>query len=351
MNISSQKIEANADTPILLVPYAWIGDFVRAHSVVKLLRQRWPRRPVDILTTSLCAPLVDYMPAARKAVVFDLPRSRIALARQRDLAARLRQEDYGTAVVMPRTWKSALAPFLAGIPERTGFVGEARFGLLTDLRWGERRLPRMIDHFGALALPKGAPPQTDWPLPELKVAADEVTRWRSERGLQPAGAVVTIGPGAVGAGKAWPVGHYADLAKRLSADGAEVWVIGSPRETPLAAEIAAAAGARVKDLTGNDLRDAVVALAAADAAVSNDSGLMHIAAALGTPTIAIFGPTSPWHWAPLNPLAAVLEPTVSPCPTCGQPQCDDVRHRRTSDVAPARVHAAVADVLRKRQPA
>lgn len=351
MNINSPTIAA--ESPILLVPYAWIGDFVRAHSVVKLLRHRWPRRPVDILTTSLCAPLVDYMPGARKAVVFDLPRSRIALARQRELAARLRREHYGTALIMPRTWKSALAPFLAGIPERTGFVGEARFGLLTDLRWGERKLPRMIDHFGALALPKGAPLLANWPLPELKVSADELARWRSERGLQAAGMpVVTVGPGAVGAGKAWPVGHYADLAKRLTTAGVEVWVIGSPRETPLAAEIAAAAGPRVRDVTSNDLRNGVLALAAADAAVSNDSGLMHIAAALGTPTIAIFGPTSPWHWAPLNPLAAVLEPPPDgPCPTCGRPACDNVKHRRTSDVAPERVHEAVRQVLRQRQPA
>jgi heptosyltransferase-2 len=333
--------------PLLLVPYAWIGDYVRAHSVVKLLRARWPGRPVDILSTSLCAPLVDYMPGARKAIVWDLPRSRIALRQQRALAARMKAEGYGTAIVMPRTWKSALAPFLAGIPERTGFVGEARFGLLTDLRWGERRLPRMIDHFGALALPKGAPLPNDWPLPELVVPQAERERWLAERGLQAdARPVVTVGPGAVGAGKAWPVGHYAQLARRLTAAGVGVWVIGSPKEAPLAAEIAAAGGPAVKNLTGTDLRNAIVALASADAAVSNDSGLMHIAAALGTPTIAIFGPTSPWHWAPLNPLAAVLEPPeIRPCPACGRQTCDDVRHRRTADVAPERVHEAVERVL------
>src|SRR5438105_9950357 len=120
--------------PILIVPYMWIGDFVRNHTVVRVLNERWPNRPVDLLTSSLCAPLVDYMPGVRQGIVFDLPRSRIALAAQRELAARLRQQGYGTALVMPRTWKSALAPALAGIAERTGFIGEARLGLLNDWR-------------------------------------------------------------------------------------------------------------------------------------------------------------------------------------------------------------------------
>lgn len=345
----SHATVADSGAPVLIVPYAWIGDFVRVHSVVKILRERWPQRPVDILSTSLCAPLVDYMPGARQAVVWDLPRSQIAVAQQRALAARLRQERYGSVLVMPRTWKSALAPFLAGIPERTGFVGEARFGLLTDLRWGERKLPRMIDHFGALALPKGAPLREDWPLPALVVPEAEIAAWRAQRGLPAGGApVVTVGPGAVGPGKAWPVEHYAALAARLTAEGVQVWVIGSPKEAPLAAQIVAAGGPGVRDLTSNDLRNAIVAMATADTAVCNDSGLMHIAAALGTPTVAIFGPTSAWHWRPLNPLAAILEPPEGPCATCGQAKCDDVKHRRTADVTTERVHEAVRATLEDR---
>src|SRR5215469_10778359 len=113
--------------PILLVPYMWIGDFVRCHTVVRLLRARFPDSPVDVLTTTMVAPLLDYMPGVRKGIVWDLPRRRLALGQHRALAARLRQEGYGRALIMPRTWKSALAPFLAGIPQRTGFAGEARF--------------------------------------------------------------------------------------------------------------------------------------------------------------------------------------------------------------------------------
>ena len=137
MNIDS-NIEAGGKSPILLVPYMWIGDFVRCHTVVRLLRARFPNRPVDVLTTALCAPLLDYMPGVRKGIVCDLPRKQLALAQHRALAATLAAEDYGTVLVMPRTWKSALAPALAGIPERIGFAGEFRFGLLNDIRFGER---------------------------------------------------------------------------------------------------------------------------------------------------------------------------------------------------------------------
>src|SRR5215467_12057918 len=121
---SAQAAPPGGGRPILIVPYMWIGDFVRCHTVVQLINARHPGRPVDMLSTPRTLPLIDYMPGLRRGIVSELPRGRLALARQRELASRLRREDYGTVLVMPRTWKSALAPFLAGIPERTGFVGE-----------------------------------------------------------------------------------------------------------------------------------------------------------------------------------------------------------------------------------
>src|SRR6201993_1032392 len=141
MNKDSEYIvamdEAANTRPILIVPYMWIGDFVRGHSVGRVLKQGGPNRPIDLLVTSLCAPLVDYMPGVRSGIVWDLPRSRLAVAKQWGLAAMLRDRGYRTALVLPRTWKSAIAPALAGIPERIGFIGEARFGLINRLRWRE----------------------------------------------------------------------------------------------------------------------------------------------------------------------------------------------------------------------
>ncbi len=339
-----------SEKPVVIVPYVWIGDFVRCHSVVKLLRTQAPGRPVDMVSSTLCAPLADYMPGVRQVLISNQPRKRLGWAIQQDLAARLRQGGYGQALVMSRKWKAALAPAMAGIPVRTGFAGEARFGLINDMRWGERALPRMIDQMGALALPKGAPLPAEWPLPELKVPADELSRWLEQRGLAAqAHPIVTLSPGAVGAGKAWPGGHYAALAKALAQDGASVWVLGGPGEIATARAIAEAAGPSVRDLTGTDLRNAVLALAAAAVSVTNDSGLMHVSAAIGTPTVAIFGPTSPWHWKPLNPVAAILEPPGDEASrlrarTEGN---DAVRHHRTDDVTVETVLAAIRTVLNK----
>ncbi len=331
---------------ILLVPYMWIGDFVRCHSVVQVLRDRFPDRPIDVLTTPLCVPLLNYMPGVRKGIVAELPRKRLALAKQWELAARLRREGYGTVLVMPRTWKSALAPFLAQIPERTGFVGELRFGVLNDLRWGERTLPRMVDRCAMLALPKGTPQPADWPLPALKVEPADIGLWRERQGIRAERRAVALCPGAVGPAKRWPADHYAEAARQLGRAGLDVWVLGGPNETEAAQAIVRHAGAHVRDLTGHDLRNAILALAACDAAVSNDSGLLHVAAALGTPSIGIFGPTSPWHWAPLNPLAAVIEPaTELPCRPCHKPTCRLKHHRCMRDVAPETIVAATERAL------
>ena len=335
-------------SPILVVPYMWIGDFVRCHSVVKLLKRRFPASPVDVLTTAIVSPLIDYMPGVREGIVADLPRRRLGLGRHHELAGRLRQQGYGQALVMPRTWKSALAPYLAGIPRRTGFVGECRFGLVNDLRWGERKLPRMIDRCATLALPKGELPPAEWPSPELVVPPAEVAAWRRRLGLEGGtGVDIAIAPGAVGPAKRWPAFFYAGLARQLAGAGHRVWILGGPKEGALAAEIAGAEHLGIRDLTGPDLRTAILALAAAHVAVSNDSGLMHVAAALGTPTIGIFGPTSPSLWAPLNPLSAVIEAQSElACRPCHKPVCRLDHHRCMRDITVDQVLAATQAAIR-----
>jgi heptosyltransferase-2 len=233
---------------------------------------------------------------------------------------------------MPKTWKSALAPFLAGIPERTGLFGEARFVLLNDLRFGKGKLPRMVDECTTLALPRGARRTAEWPAPQLRVGAGETASWRGKRGLTGQRPVVALAPGAVGPSKRWSAAAYASIAEKLAADGFAVWVLGGPAETPLAQEIAERSGA--SDLTGPDLREAILALACAAAAVSNDSGLLHVAAALDVPTIGIFGPTSPWHWAPLNALAAIVQAdNALSCRPCHKPVCRFGHHRCMADIS------------------
>jgi lipopolysaccharide heptosyltransferase II len=349
MNIDSHHPETRggpvAESPILIVPYMWIGDFVRCHTVVRLLNARFPNRPVDMLATTLCAPLTDYMPGVRQAIVVDLPRKRLAFSQHRALADRLKKEGYGTALIMPKTWKSGLAPFLAGIAERIGLFGEARVGILNDVRFGRGRLPRMVDECASLALPAGVPIPAEWPKPELKAPPAEIASWRNARGIGASGRpVVVLAPGAVGPAKRWPAAGYATLARRLLAEGLSVWIVGGPAEKPLAQTIVAGTDAR--DLTGTDLREAILALAAASAAVSNDSGLVHVAAALGTPTIGIFGPTSPWHWAPLNPLAATIQANIElACRPCHKPVCRLGHHRCMTEIGVDEVFAATRQAL------
>ena len=323
----------------------WIGDFVRGQTVVRVLRERWPNRPVDLVTTSLCAPLVDYMPGVRKGILADLPRGRLAVAKQRALADELRQQGYATALVMPRTWKSAIAPALAGIPERVGFVGEVRFGLINRWRWGEKALPRFIDKCAALALPDGAPLPPEWPVPQLVVPAEEAGRWRRSNGLA-SGRAIALAPGSVGASKRWS--YYAEAARLFADRGLDVWVIGGPGEKALAQEIVAAGGPKVRDLTGNDLRNGILAMASAGVAIANDSGLMHIAAAVGTPTVGIFGPTDPYLWAPLNGLAATVRTkTQLSCQPCQSTVCRQNDHRCMRDISAADVVGIAQAVLAK----
>jgi heptosyltransferase II len=263
------------------------------------------------------------------------------LGAHRMLARRLKRESYGTALVFPKKWKAALAPFLAGIPERTGLLGEARFIVLNDVRSGAGKLPRMIDECAALALPRGTPLPPDWPAPELRVPTTEVVDWRIRRGLnghdRP---IVALAPGAVGPAKRWPAAAYAALVGRLLAEGFAVWVLGGPEEKSLAQQIVG--GTEARDLTATDLREAILALACASVAVSNDSGLLHVAAALGTPTIGIFGPTSPWHWAPLNPLVAAIQAKIDlPCRPCHKPVCRLGHHRCMGEITPDEVFSRV----------
>jgi heptosyltransferase-2 len=202
----------------------------------------------------------------------------------------------------------------------------------------------MVDECASLALPADAEFPAEWPVPELKVPAVEVAAWRSRHGFADGRPAVALAPGAVGPAKRWPAAAYAALSRKLLADGFAVWVLGGPGEKSLAREIVGDTAAC--DFTGTDLRQAILGLAAASVAVSNDSGLLHVAAALGTPTIGIFGPTSPWHWAPLNPLAAKIQAKIElPCRPCHKPTCRLGHHRCMVDIGPDEVLATTRRAL------
>lgn len=336
----------NDGRPILIVPYVWIGDFVRCHSVVRVLKERFPDRPIDLLASKLTAPLAAFMPGVRKAIAFDIPRKKAAFAENFALAKILHAEDYGSALVMSRKWKAAFAPWLAGIPERTGVLGEARFLLLNDIRWDEKSHKRMIDQSCALALPKGAVLPATWPLPQLAVSEAQADEWRKRMNVASGTKVAALAPGSVGEAKRWPVAYYAEAAKQLAKDGIEVWIIGGPDEKPFAKEILDHAGKGVRDFTGGKLSDGVIALSLSGAVVANDSGLLHVSAALGVPAIGMFGPTDPAKWAPINPVADIIthEPLLD-CQYCMQYVCPLQHHNCMREIPASRVVESVKRAL------
>lgn len=330
-------------SPILIVPLMWIGDFVRIQPLAAVLAERFPGRQVDVLATKLTAPLTKFMPGVRKAVLSDIPRKKVAWGKNRELANLLRAEGYGTALIMPRKWKAALAPYLAGIPERVGVWGEWRWPLVNSLR---KELPEdasFIAQACSLAFANGEA-LPEFPQPKFAVPAELRDEWRARMNIVDGKRAVVFAPGSAGESKRWPPSYFAEAAKRLTAQGVEVWVVGGPEEKPFGKEIAEG-NTGVCDFTGAALADGVIAVNEAEATLANDSGLLHIAVALGKKALGIFGPTDPDAALALaNPAPEIiLRGPLLDCQYCWEYVCPLQHHKCMRDIAPERV----ADALMK----
>ena len=310
---------------ILVVAPSWVGDAILTEPMVALLREPYEEPLVDVLAAPWCAPVYARMRGIRRVVESPLAHGRLDLPARRALGRELAGAGYRRAVVLPNSWKSALVPFLAGIPRRTGYRGEMRWGLLNDVRRLDRKaMPRLVDRFAALAAPPGAlvpMPPAPVLVPDLanRNAAARALHLRSDR------PVVVLCPGAeYGPAKRWPPTHFADLAARFLALGAQVWLIGSPNDKLAASSVLQAAGEtgrQIRDLAGRtDLGTAIDLLSLASVVVSNDSGLMHAAAAVGVPVVALFGSSSPVYTPPLSAAARVARIDIA-CSPCFKREC------------------------------
>ena len=301
---------------ILIVAPSWVGDAILSEPLVAVLREPLAEPIVDVLAPPWCAPIYQRMRGIRNVIENPVGHRELGLAKRRALAASLRERAYTRALVLPNSFKSALIPWLARIPRRTGYVGEARGILLNDVRRLDRKAyPRLVDRFVALAanpgemLPKASAPVL---VPDAGNAADAIRAL----GLATRRPVAIFCPGAeYGPAKRWPTEHFVTLARRLIDSGYAVWVIGSPNDQ-LAAEPLAALVPEIRNACGRtDLGTAIDLLATAKVVVSNDSGLMHAAAAVGVALVALFGSSSPEYTPPLSPLARVarIDIVCSPC--------------------------------------
>jgi heptosyltransferase-2 len=328
---------------ILVVGPSWIGDTVLAQPLFKLLHARHGVLALDVIAPRWTRPLLERMPEVRRTFVHPAGHGEMKLAAQHATARELAQEGYGQAIVLPNSLKSALIPWLAGIALRSGYRGELRWGLLNDLRrLDETRYPGLAERYAALALAPGA--ELPVPLPPLDLRADEARRRATlvRLELDPGRPGVALCPGAeYGPAKRWPPRHFAELARRLAAAGDDVWILGAAADASTGAEIARLAPGACRDLTGRTaLDEAIDVLASARLVVSNDSGLMHVAAALGRPLIALYGSSSPAFTPPLSPRARILRLDL-PCSPCFRRVCPLGHFKCMVDLAPERVIAAI----------
>lgn len=308
---------------LLIVGPSWVGDMVMAQSLYQLLKTRDPGVGIDVLAPSWSLPLLARMPEVRRGIELPLGHGELALGRRRDIGRSLRGS-YQRAIVLPRSLKSALVPWYAGIPRRTGFRGEWRYGLINDMRpFDAGHLDQTVKRFLALGL---APDETGLPPPAPpRLATDQAAaRALFERlALDVSGPVVALMPGAeYGPAKQWPRDYFAGLARELGSRGVSVWILGSAKEAPLGGEIErAAALPQVRNLCGaTSLVDAVDLLASAHVAVSNDSGLMHIAAAVGTHVVALYGSSTPDFTPPLTANSTIHYRRLD-CSPCFRREC------------------------------
>lgn len=304
---------------LLVIGPAWVGDMVVAQSLFKLCKANADVE-LDVLAPKWSRPLLDFMPEVDNVIPLDINHGELALKTRRQIAIQCRDR-YQQAIVIPRSFKAALIPFWARIPRRTGWLGEYRWGLLNDIRHLDKiKYPSLQARYSILGQEHGATPCYDY-RPSFEVSSEQLAACRKK--FQPDDRkIVALCPGAeYGPAKQWPAKRFAALAKQLDSQGYKPWLLGSPKDQPIAHEIQTLADQVCLDLTGKtSLSDAVACLALADVAVSNDSGLMHIAAALKTPVVALYGSSDPNYTPPLSDQAHILSRDLS-CRPCFKRQC------------------------------
>lgn len=304
---------------ILVVGPSWVGDMVMAQSLFMTLKQQAPNAIIDVLAPSWSLPVIARMPEVNQGIALPIGHGKLRLCERYKIGRRLKQHHYDEAIVLPRSMKSALVPFFANAKQRTGYRGEFRYGLLNNIySLDKSRLPQTVQKFVALAHPKAETQAPEIPFPQLKVDRAHQKKQCDRLKLQTDRPAVAFMPGAeYGPAKQWPAEYFAQLARKLLASGQSVWILGSQKDAPTGEQIIRhVESPHIHNLCGQtSLTDVIDLLAGCQQAICNDSGLMHIAAAVNTPLVAIYGSSSPQMTPPLTTQAslAYLNLNCSPC--------------------------------------
>jgi len=328
---------------ILVIGPSWVGDMVMAQSLFMTLKQQHPRCQIDVLAPEWSLPLLERMPEVSKGISMPLMHGQFGLAKRIEIGKSLRSAHYDQTILLPNSWKSAIIPFFANIPLRTGYIGEARWGLLNDARkLDKNKLSMTVQRFVALGLPKNTEQVLDYPIPELKIDQQKQQAVINKFQLTGGKRILALCPGAeYGPAKQWPATHYAELAKQKIAQGWAVFIFGSKKDNTVSEKINQLADNACYNFSGKtSLAEAIDLMSLAEVVVSNDSGLMHVAAALNKKVIAIYGSSDPKFTPPLNTSAKVINLNLD-CSPCFKRECPLGHTHCLTKILPTQVLAEI----------
>ncbi|PQJ65366.1 lipopolysaccharide heptosyltransferase II [Vibrio jasicida] len=334
---------------ILIIGPSWVGDMVMSQSLYIVLKQQHPESQIDVIAPGWCKPILERMPEIHQAIEMPLGHGEFNLLGRREIGKSLREKQYDHAYVLPNSAKSALIPWFANIPQRTGWKGEMRYGLLNDLRPNKKSFQYMVERYVALAYPKVEMLDSSslggletLPRPSLSIDKKTQQETLNKFSLDQTLPVIGLCPGAeFGPAKKWPETHYAEVASAMANAGKQVWLFGSQKDLETCNNIKQLVPQehrhQIHVLAGQtSLIEAVDLLAACQTVVANDSGLMHVAAAVGCNVVAVYGSTSPKYTPPLAEKVEIVHTDID-CRPCFKRECEFKHLKCLTELSPKQV--------------
>lgn len=324
---------------ILVMGPAWVGDMVLAQSLFKTLKQRDPDCIIDVAAPAWTLPLLERMPEVSGKIALPFKHGELAFWQRIAFGKSLKNQSYTQSIILTNSFKSALLPWAAGIKKRTSFLGEMRYGLINDIRpLDKTKLKKTVERFVTLGLDKQEVLPKSIPNPQLNASPEAAWILASRHGVLKNKNILGLCPGAeYGEAKRWPVEYYAEVASHALKNGWQVMLFGSEKDMPVTSQINQLTQNRCVDLGGKTkLGEVIDLMSLCDAIVSNDSGLMHVAAALNKKLIAIFGSSDPYHTPPMS-ASAVIEYLGLECSPCFKRECPLGHGNCLKQITPAKI--------------
>ncbi len=338
---------------ILIIGPSWVGDMVMSQSLYTTLKQQYPNAQIDVIAPGWCKPILERMPEVNQAIEMPFGHGEFNFSGRRAMGKKLREQHYDHAFILPNSAKSALIPWFANIPKRTGWKGEMRYGLLNDLRPNKKSFQYMVERYVALAHPRNEMVDSSslggletLPRPKLTIDADTQHATLVKFSLSSSRPVIGLCPGAeFGPAKKWPESHYANVAHHMCQQGHQIWLFGSQKDVDtcegIKSRVPEEFHSQIHVLAGQtSLIEAVDLLGACQTVVSNDSGLMHVAAAVGCNVVAVYGSTSPKYTPPLAEKVEIVHTDIE-CRPCFKRECQFEHLKCLSELSPKQVLASI----------